>query len=592
MCSGAVEMPVSPVDVVFFAEYTASNFRALYRRFSGSPKIYTKDFFQLADQAERVLADAMGFSGAPIAMEYVWPGGSIPGELRHSSDRLHLTWPTGGPPPWRVGNATDGVTSIEGDPSKITIADAEAEFKRIEGLGHSPWLVGVLLVGEPTRMHVRVFFESPPEGLDDRKVEDLPEQVQRALKSLKRAATGALKAAHPAPPARAPALVRQIEEALVHSPNVLLVGPPGTGKTVALEDLMAKYAASGTPLFFDTDSWAANAFTEGPSVVEHRSETLVFHPSYSYENFVAGLYPKSGITGGTELEAVPGPLLRLGHWVGRSPRKALLILDEFNRGPAAAIFGDTLGLLDKDKRSSSSKSGTYIQRPYPDFPMGVSEDYASYGDTPSKTIAQQITLPSGLSLVAAMNSTDRSVAPLDAALRRRFHVIRVMPDYEVLAARFGFASGSVDALDLPTTNTPADWNLHQVRKLAIEVLRAINERVRFCLGDDFLLGHALLWRLGDSNQETVLADFAGAVDGFVVSTLRTAFLDQDDALAAVLSIPDASTRQSSLADVRWLGYWQNPPVGLDKIASRRLVLHSLWTLPPEAQLASLLALTE
>jgi hypothetical protein len=104
------------------------------------------------------------------------------------------------------------------------------------------------------------------------------------------------------------------------------------------------------------------------------------------------------------------------------------------------------------------------------------------------------------------------------------------------------------------------------------------------------LGHALLWSLGDSTHESALADFAAAMDGFVVSTLRTTFLDQDDALAAVLAIPEASARQANTADVRCLGYWQTPPAGLDNIASKRLVLLSLSTLPPEAQLASLVAL--
>jgi 5-methylcytosine-specific restriction protein B len=580
-------MPSLPVDAVFFARYTASNYRALYRRFPGPPKTYTKDYFQLADQAENVLISALGYTGTPVPIEYVWPGGTRAGELRFSSDRVHLSWPTGGPQAWRVGDTADGVTSISGDPAKASIDEAEAEYERIKALGHEPWLVGVLLVDQPKKIHVRVYFDNPPAGFEGRKVGDLPGQVQSAIASVSaNAGTGALKAARSAPLPRAAALVQEIEQALARNPNVLLIGPPGTGKTVALEDLFEKYAASGAPLYFDTDSWDATAFTEGPAPEEQRSETLVFHPSYSYENFVAGLYPKAGENGGVELEAVPGPLLRLGHWIGRSGRQALLILDEFNRGSAAAIFGDTLGLLDKDKRTSLNKRGAYIQRPYPDFPMGVSDDYAAYGDT-SKDIPKQISLPSGLSIVAAMNSTDRSVAPLDAALRRRFHVIRVQPDYEVLAQRFGLAPIDVADLVLPVVGDPTAWERKHVLILAVRALKAINDRVRFCLGDDFLLGHALLWGLAESTETTALADLATAMDGFVISTLRTTFLDQDDVLAAVLAIPDGTAKPATSA-LAWVpGYWQGPPNGLDKIASRRLVLHSLGTLPAEAQLSCL-----
>lgn len=584
-------MPSLPVSAVFFAQYTVSNYRALYRRFAGPPKIYTKDYFQLADQAEEVLAEALGFTGEPLAIEYAWPGGSIPGELRFSSDRLHLTWPTGGPQPWRVGDPADGVTSIQGDPTKATIAEAEAEFKRIEGLKQGPWLVGVVVADQPRRMHVRVYFEVPPAGLEDRKVANLPAQAQAAMQAMGRGATGALKASRPAPAPRAAALVQQIEDALARNPSVLLIGPPGTGKTVALEDLVAKYAVSGTPLLFDTDKWGADAFSEGQAVEEKRSESLVFHPSYSYENFVAGLYPKA--TGAAmELQAIPGPLIRLGHWIGRSSRKALLVLDEFNRGQAAAIFGDTLGLLDKDKRTSLGKQGAYIARPYADFPMQVSDGYASYGDTPSNDVATQVTLPVGLSIVAAMNSTDRSVAPLDAALRRRFHVIRVLPDYAVLAQHFGLPIADLDTWAPKSLNDMTVWEREDYLHLAIRALRTLNERIRFCLGEDFLLGHALLWSLAGSTKETALAELASVMDGFLISTLRTTFLDQDDVLAAVLGISDNSKRPANPAAVTEVGYWDTPPAGLDKIASRRLVLHSLPALPAQAQLASLVALAK
>jgi len=585
-------MAILPVGTVFFARYTISNFRALYGRFGGQPATYTKDYFQLADRAEEVLKKAFGYAGAPVSIEYVWPVGNRNGQFLFSSDRAHLSWPTGGPEPWRVGEVeAQGVISISGDAAKGTAKEADDEHERIVAQGSVPWLVGVIPVDEPTKMHVRVYFEQPPAGLEDRKVSDLPAQLKGEMAALGgNLGTGAFAATHPAPAPRAAALVRQIEEALERNPNVLLVGPPGTGKTVALEDLRATYAVSGgaAPLYFDTDSWSASAFSAGLAAGERRSEALVFHPSYAYENFIAGLFPKSSDKG-IELEGVPGPLLRLAHWVGQSDRRALLILDEFNRGPAAAIFGDTLSLLDKDKRSTLNSEGAYIQRPYPDYKMGVGEDYASHAGAKDELIAKQISLPEGLFIVAAMNSTDRSVAPLDAAMRRRFHVIRVAPDYSVLSEHFGLDAADIDGGQAPALDDPTLWKRRDVLALSVRVLRAINDRVRFCLGDDFLLGHALLWSLDRSTDDTALQDLSASMDGFVLSTLRTTFLDQDDFLAAVLGIPDNAV-STPPQDVRSVGYWQPPPKGLDQVASRRLMLHLLSSLPSRSQLTALAAL--
>jgi 5-methylcytosine-specific restriction enzyme B len=586
-------MDILPVDTVFFARYTKSNYRALYKRFGGEPATYTKDYFQLADSTEEVLKRAFGFNGDPVDIEYVWPGGNITGQFLFSTDRTHLSWPTGGPEPWRVGDSSvQPVISIPGDSNKSSAVEADEEYDRIEKLGLNPWLIGVIVVGQSARLHLRVYFENPPEGFEDRRVSDLPKQIREAISALQRNhGTGAFAATPHPPKPRAATLVRQIEQALTRTPNVLLIGPPGTGKTVALEDLRIKYAASGdtASLSFDIDSWSATAFSESETAGERRSEALVFHPSYAYENFVAGLFPKSSAQGGIELEALPGPLLRMGHWVGLSERKALLILDEFNRGPAAAIFGDTLGLLDKEKRSTLDSQGAYIQRPYPDHRMGIGDDYASIDGGADQSIGKQISLPSGLAIVAAMNSTDRSVAPLDAAMRRRFHVIRVVPDYSILGEHFGLVAGDVEGKDLPSTDDETQWHRSEVLILAVRVLKSVNERVRFCLGDDFLLGHALLWSLADTTDETALRELSVTLDGFVISTLRTTFLDQDDSLAAVLGIPESATSAST--DSGKVGYWQLPPAGLEQVASRRLALHSLSDLPLRSLLAALVSLS-
>ena len=66
--------------------------------------------------------------------------------------------------------------------------------------------------------------------------------------------------------------------------------------------------------------------------------SLVFHPSYSYENFVLGVFPSATVP--NAIEVVPGPLLELAHYAEPVDHQGFLIIDEFNRGRAAAIFGD------------------------------------------------------------------------------------------------------------------------------------------------------------------------------------------------------------------------------------------------------------
>ncbi len=297
----------------------------------------------------------------------------------------------------------------------------------------------------------------------------------------------------------------------------------------------------------------------------------VFHPSYAYENFVAGLFPDGG--GGSKLIAKPGPLVSLAHWVAGSPRRALLAIDEFNRGPAAAIFGDTLALLDAAKRSDPpAQSGAHIERPHAGIEMQVAAEYADVHGR--QQVPTELTLPANLQIVAALNSADRSVAPIDAALRRRFAVLRVGPDLELLARHFG--------VPLPADNSargfgssPNQWKDDKVKDLALRLLWAINERIACVLGEDFLLGHALLWPVGDAPAGSVRAALCRAFDQRIASTLRLAFADQDDLLAAVLRAGRPASGQVQGANSQGsIASWREPPKAVGDLGEAHLELRA------------------
>lgn len=585
-----------PVEVVLFARYSRSNYKALYGRL-GNKTAYTQDYIQIRDDVAQILKPLLSPDGDKSEVEYAWPNGSKVGHFTWSHDRNHLKWDTDKPPaPWTLGDlATNPDVSLPGDTSKREEAAADAQEKAIADAGWKPWLVAVKLADEDRKLHLRVYFENPPPARADRGIGQLPERLQKAIQELPdRFATGVIDwsgGIMPTPEVRAKKLVKEILDALARDPNVLLVGPPGTGKSVALEDLRNLYTAratTDTPTF-NPESWSGEW---GMAGADARNEALVFHPSYSYENFVAGLFPTTN-NGNMELEAKAGPLLCLSHWVGDSPdRRALLVLDEFNRGPAAAIFGDTLSLLDKDKRSGPGRQGAHIQRPYPRQRMPVPDGYRQVAANAGEEVAQEVRLPAGVHIVAAMNSTDRSVAPLDAAMRRRFTVIRVRPDYEALSEHLGL-DPAVPLPPLPQDTNIANWNDAQVSSLAVRVLQSVNERIEYCLGEDFQLGHALVWGLAGTSPKEKLNQLASAVDAKVVPTLRMTFVDQDEVLAAVLGIPDGvQVAHGQSAPVGSVAYWRAAPASLAAIAPKRLMVRTLHTLPDEQQLAALVALTQ
>ena len=133
---------------------------------------------------------------------------------------------------------------------------------------------------------------------------------------------------------------------------------------------------------------------------------VTFHPSYTYEDFIEGFRPVGGGAGGLSLALEDGVFKRVCRAAQANPgRKYLLLVDEINRGNVAKIMGELLTLLEPDKR------GLTLTLPQ------------------SK---ETFSVPPNVFLLGTMNTADRSIKLLDAALRRRFAFIECMPDTELL----------------------------------------------------------------------------------------------------------------------------------------------------------------
>ena len=133
---------------------------------------------------------------------------------------------------------------------------------------------------------------------------------------------------------------------------------------------------------------------------------VTFHPSYTYEDFIEGFRPNVGSAGGLSLALEDGVFKRVCRAAQANPgRPYLLLIDEINRGNVAKIMGELLTLLEREKR------GLTLTLPQ------------------SK---ETFSVPRNVFLLGTMNTADRSIKLLDAALRRRFAFIECMPDIELL----------------------------------------------------------------------------------------------------------------------------------------------------------------
>lgn len=165
--------------------------------------------------------------------------------------------------------------------------------------------------------------------------------------------------------------------------NLILQGPPGTGKTFLARRL----------------AWLELGATDA-----RRVELVQFHPSYSYEDFVQGFRPDG--TGAFQLQ--DGILVDFCHRAAQNPEQPyFLLIDELNRGNVARIFGELLLLLEADKRGPAH---------------AVRLPYAPSGSSP-------FFVPENVHLIGTMNLADRSLAPLDYALRRRFAFVSLEPEF-------------------------------------------------------------------------------------------------------------------------------------------------------------------
>jgi 5-methylcytosine-specific restriction endonuclease McrBC GTP-binding regulatory subunit McrB len=213
----------------------------------------------------------------------------------------------------------------------------------------------------------------------------------------------------------------------------ILFGSPGTGKSHRVREVILP------ELGIEPD---------GGNCIQ-----TVFHPEYSYGDFMGKLMPHT-VSGSVKYNYYEGHFLKalaqayeniLNADEGQEPDHVALVIDEINRGNSASIFGTAFQLLDRDEDgwseyaadvskmefnrlmemigiATGSKTVKGIKKTVYQFndQEYVEEEINSFLRPQLHIRRGQIRLPSNLSLIATMNTSDHSVFHMDAAFKRRW----------------------------------------------------------------------------------------------------------------------------------------------------------------------------
>ncbi len=239
-------------------------------------------------------------------------------------------------------------------------------------------------------------------------------------------------------------------------------GPPGTGKTLSAVREAVKLVEPG----FD-DKGNPTASFEKFNDYRDQCAFITFHPSLQYEDLVESIRPvmsaddvasadeddrpdEASPEGQLRYRVHEGLLLRMIRRALQTPGKEfVIVVDEVNRGDVSRILGPLISTLDSDKRVGA------------EFPIGIELQYPR-----AEELESRLFMPSNLHLIGTMNSSDRNIALVDHALRRRFDFIQIPPEPSLLRS-------TTDAQSI-------DCRL---------LLRTINARIEHLLDADHCIGH-------------------------------------------------------------------------------------------------------
>lgn len=212
--------------------------------------------------------------------------------------------------------------------------------------------------------------------------------------------------------------------------NKIFYGIPGCGKSYKVASMLDY-----------KDGFREEAIKNGINSKVDRENIIrtTFYLDYSNSDFVGQIYPVVDDEGNVAYESIPGPFTKALVRAYTHPDEMIyLVIEEINRGNAAAIFGDLFQLLDRTKDTKDWKykgeseypiSNEFIEGYLKKILNGKIEINGNK-DHLDFISNHNIIIPNNLTIFATMNTSDQNVFPLDTAFKRRWNLERVNTDWE------------------------------------------------------------------------------------------------------------------------------------------------------------------
>ena len=169
----------------------------------------------------------------------------------------------------------------------------------------------------------------------------------------------------------------------------------------------------------------------------------------------------------------------------------LMVIEGINKCNPAEALGELITLLEADKRH------LHI------------EGYE--GD---------IQIPEDMYFLCTLNPNTENQFKLDSAMKRRFVIANLHPDYDLLALHLNVANQSID----PNTLAIDGMDSSKVKQLAVQMLKSINDAIAFSVGTNYQIGHAVFWQLP---EECTLSNLLEVFDNIILPQIEDLCFDAD-----------------------------------------------------------------